>query len=115
MPKSEYRELCEAIEAEVQRNGRSRAHRRQLRILIREELVEPLEVAREESRRLPRGERPRCGARTRRGTCCLRPALENGRCPNHGGLSTGPRTKAGRKRIAAAQRRRWAEWRAAPQ
>ena len=57
-------------------------------------------------------ENDRCGARTRRGTCCVRKALENGRCPNHGGLSTGPRTKAGRKRIAAAQRRRWAEWRA---
>ncbi len=55
---------------------------------------------------------PRCGAKTRRGTSCVRPALENGRCPNHGGLSTGPRTKAGRKRIAAAQRKRWAAWRA---
>ena len=57
-------------------------------------------------------ENDRCGAKTRRGTCCVRKALENGRCPNHGGLSTGPRTKAGRKRIAAAQRKRWAEWRA---
>ena len=49
--------------------------------------------------------------RQRKGAACIRPALENGRCPNHGGLSTGPRTKSGRKRIAAAQRKRWAEWR----
>lgn len=57
----------------------------------------------------------RCGALTRRGTPCQRKALANGRCPNHGGLSTGPKTEAGRKRIAAAvsaaQRRRWAAWR----
>ena len=30
----------------------------------------------------------RCLARTRRGTPCQRKALHNGRCPNHGGLST---------------------------
>ena len=30
----------------------------------------------------------RCLARTRRGTPCQRKALQNGRCPNHGGLST---------------------------
>jgi hypothetical protein len=29
------------------------------------------------------------------------------RCRFHGGLSTGPKTKAGRARIAEAQRRRW--------
>jgi hypothetical protein len=29
------------------------------------------------------------------------------RCRFHGGLSTGPKTEAGRGRIAAAQRRRW--------
>ena len=30
----------------------------------------------------------RCLARTRRSTACQRKALQNGRCPNHGGLST---------------------------
>ncbi len=59
--------------------------------------------------------RPKCGALTRRDTPCKRKALANGRCPNHGGLSTGPKTEAGRRRIAAAaraaQKRRWAEWR----
>ena len=34
----------------------------------------------------------RCGARTRRQTRCLAPAMGNGRCRLHGGLSTGPRT-----------------------
>jgi hypothetical protein len=59
-------------------------------------------------RRKPR--KPKCGARTRRGTACIRKALANGRCPNHGGLSTGPKTKAGKRRIAAAQKKRWANF-----
>lgn len=54
----------------------------------------------------------RCGARTRRGTACIRKALANGRCANHGGLSTGPKTMAGRKSIARAQKLRWKRWRA---
>nr|WP_274594846.1 HGGxSTG domain-containing protein [Parasedimentitalea marina] len=33
------------------------------------------------------------------------------RCKFHGGMSTGPKTKEGRERIAAAQRKRWAAWR----
>lgn len=53
----------------------------------------------------------RCGARTRKGLPCIRKARENGRCPNHGGLSTGPKTAEGRQRIAEAQRARWAKWR----
>ena len=57
----------------------------------------------------------KCAARTRSGTACNRRALANGRCPNHGGLSSGPKTSEGRARIAAAQRRRWAAWRAAGQ
>lgn len=55
----------------------------------------------------------RCGARTRRGTACLRKALYNGRCPNHGGLSTGPRTAAGLRCMVEAKRAWWAAWRAA--
>jgi len=40
---------------------------------------------------------PRCGARTRKGTPCKCKALPNGRCKHHGGLSTGPRTVAGKE------------------
>jgi hypothetical protein len=40
----------------------------------------------------------RCGAKTRRGTHCQCPAMVNGRCRLHGGLSTGPRTPEGRER-----------------
>jgi len=47
---------------------------------------------------------PRCGARTRVGDCCRQPAMRNGRCRMHGGLSTGPRTAEGRARCAAARR-----------
>ena len=43
----------------------------------------------------------RCGAKTRRGTACQRPAnKKNGRCRLHGGASTGPRTEDGRARIS---------------
>ena len=52
-----------------------------------------------------------CGARTRTGSPCRRMGLGNGRCANHGGLSSGPKSIAGRTRIAEAQRRRWAKWR----
>ena len=37
----------------------------------------------------------RCGAKTRRKTLCLGPAMLNGRCRLHGGKSTGPRTPEG--------------------
>ena len=52
-----------------------------------------------------------CGAKTRTGAPCRRMGLGNGRCRNHGGLSSGPKSIAGRTRIAKAQRRRWAKWR----
>jgi len=55
-----------------------------------------------------------CGAKTtRRGTPC-RNKSEPGkrRCKFHGGRSTGPKTPEGRARIAEAQRKRWARWRA---
>ena len=45
----------------------------------------------------------RCGAKTRRGTACQRPASKrNGRCRLHGGRSTGPKSAEGRAKIAAA-------------
>ena len=44
----------------------------------------------------------RCGARTKSGGECQRPAVKRtGRCSRHGGKSTGPRTQAGRDKIAA--------------
>ena len=43
----------------------------------------------------------RCGARTKTGGECQRPAVKKtGRCTRHGGKSTGPRTQAGRDKIA---------------
>jgi hypothetical protein len=47
---------------------------------------------------------PRCGAITRRRTRCQGPAMPNGRCRMHGGMSTGPRTAAG---LARSRRARW--------
>ena len=48
----------------------------------------------------------RCGAKTRRGTACQRPAnKKNGRCRLHGGASTGARTEDGLARISAANPR----------
>lgn len=44
----------------------------------------------------------RCGARTRRGSICQSPAMANGRCRLHGGLSTGPRTAEGLERMRRA-------------
>jgi hypothetical protein len=44
----------------------------------------------------------RCCARTKSGGACQRPAVKRtGRCSRHGGKSTGPRTQAGRDKIAA--------------
>ena len=61
---------------------------------------------------LKRKFRPRCCARTRAGApCIMRVVPHKRRCRFHGGMSTGPRTKAGRARIAEAQRRRWRAFR----
>ena len=57
----------------------------------------------------PKYDRPKCGAKTRKGTPCRAPAVwnkkknrpVNGRCRMHGGLSTGPRTMDGRRRALA--------------
>jgi hypothetical protein len=45
----------------------------------------------------------RCGARTRAATPCRSPAMGNGRCRLHGGLSTGPTSPEGLARIVAAR------------
>jgi hypothetical protein len=44
----------------------------------------------------------KCGAKTRSGGGCCCPAMRNGRCRLHGGLSTGPKTREGRDRIRVA-------------
>jgi hypothetical protein len=63
---------------------------------------------------LPRKQRPICGARNRQGKPCgVRVEPGKRRCRFHGGLSTGPKTTAGRAKIAEAQRRRWSAFRAA--
>ena len=42
-----------------------------------------------------------CGAKTRAGTPCKNTAIYfNGRCRMHGGLSTGPKSAAGKRRVA---------------
>jgi hypothetical protein len=41
----------------------------------------------------------------------MRVEFGKARCRLHGGLSTGPKTEAGRTRIAEAQRRRWRAYR----
>jgi len=42
----------------------------------------------------------RCGAKTRAGTPCkMKSIYINGRCKLHGGLSTGPTTKEGKRRV----------------
>ena len=42
------------------------------------------------------------------GSPCKAKAMTNGRCKNHGGLSTGPKTPEGRQTIAEATRQRMA-------
>ena len=57
---------------------------------------------------------PRCGARCRDGHPCQAPAAwhadrwapRNGRYRLHGGLSTGPRTPEGKRRVGEAARQR---------
>ena len=49
----------------------------------------------------------KCGARARStGQPCVARAMLSGRCRNHGGLSTGPRTEEGRSAIAMSNKRR---------
>lgn len=46
-----------------------------------------------------KADRPLCGAKTRKGIPCVRRAVPGkARCPNHGGLSTGPKTAEGKAR-----------------
>src|SRR5262249_57117643 len=62
--------------------------------------------------KLPMHLSPRCGARTRSGNACQAPAMPNGRCRMHGGMSPGPpkgnknALKHGRYTAEAIARRR---------
>ena len=48
-----------------------------------------------------------CGAKTRAGTPCKQKGIyRNGRCKLHGGLSTGPRTKRGKRRSSMNWKKR---------
>jgi hypothetical protein len=48
-----------------------------------------------------------CGATTRAGTPCKQKGIfANGRCKLHGGLSTGPRTKRGKRRSSLNWKKR---------
>ncbi len=50
-----------------------------------------------------------CGAYARTtGNPCQAKALTNGRCKNHGGMSTGPKTPEGHQAISQATRKRMA-------
>jgi hypothetical protein len=51
----------------------------------------------------------RCGAYARStGSPCKAKVMPNGRCKNHGGMSTGPKTPEGRQAISQATRQRMA-------
>lgn len=57
--------------------------------------------------KVPKSQRPVCGAKTRAGGTCKAKAVPGkSRCRLHGGLSTGPKTATGRAAIAEANRRR---------
>ena len=62
---------------------------------------------------LQRRDSIRCKAHNRKGERCRAKALPGRRtCKHHGGLSTGPKSEAGKERIRQAQKKRWAEYRA---
>ncbi len=49
------------------------------------------------------GKAPRCGAKAKStGEPCQGPAMANGRCRLHGGLSTGPKTEEGKAKVRVA-------------
>ena len=75
-------------------------------------VLDPMACPRERASPRPSARYNTCGARTRAGHACNRKTLPGERCRNHGGCSTGPTTPEGKLRIAAAQRLRWARWRA---
>ena len=66
----------------------------------------------DEGQALPYRDRPQCGALIRIGAMCANRVIPGKtKCHMHGGKSTGPKTDAGKERIAEAQRKRWALYR----
>jgi hypothetical protein len=55
----------------------------------------------------PRGLRPRCGAKNSQKIWVWRQALANGRCADHGGLSTGTKPRLDASAFPSAQKQRW--------
>ena len=52
---------------------------------------------------------PKCGAKCKqRDGFCINPAMKNGRCYIHGGMSTGPEPKHGQSSKAALEKRKHA-------
>lgn len=110
-----WREVVTLFDSEERRLLRGFGMGGLLRFLDRVERLKEWEA--QQARRVkrpPKRERPRCGAKTRKGTPCQAPAVwlpgdpvpRNGRCRMHGGLSTGPKTPEGKARIAESNRRR---------
>jgi hypothetical protein len=69
----------------------------------------------QQSMKEARNNNPLCGARTRSNNPCAKhPIKGKRRCRLHGGLSTGPRTEAGKAKIGKAQWRhgKYVNWRA---
>ena len=62
-----------------------------------DQLDDPKRILRE----LERFTQSRCRAKTRLGRPCRRKGLANGRCRNHGGMSTGPKSPEGKLRALA--------------
>jgi hypothetical protein len=59
-------------------------------------------VSRKPTPRVTKKDRPKCGAYARStDKPCKAKALANGRCKNHGGRSTGPKTLEGKARALA--------------
>jgi transcriptional regulator with XRE-family HTH domain len=78
----------------------------QARLVARTRATQERLTAREKAAQARR--RVPCGAVTRKGVPCRMLSVPGRkRCKLHGGMSTGPRTAAGRARIAEARRRRW--------
>ena len=112
------------ISLRLHAQARARSHGvllREERALAQLEVRQEARKARQDARRKPKPtataapaqQQATCGARTRKGQpCCMRSEPGRTRCKLHGGKSTGPKTPEGRAKIAEAQRRRWAAWRA---
>lgn len=93
-------------------NDCMRKLRRFERNAVREDKRERVREVKATMRSPPKAGLPDCGARCRDGHPCRRKCLPwRPRCVMHGGLSTGPRTIAGKARLAASMAERWAAWR----